>query len=228
MKSNNSKPHYLGHRERLRKKFLSNKDCIVDYELLELLLFYVFPRRDTKEIAKNLLNHFKSIRNIVFANFADLNKLEGVGKSAATLLCVVKEILLRMDKEEIEECSIIASSEHVINYYKNMFWDKKQEQLRVMFLNNKNKLLADELLQMGTVNQTAIYPREIIARALELGASAIIMVHNHPSGDPQPSHHDVVITKQLKEVAKKLDIMLLDHLIIGKSRSISMKEIGII
>lgn len=228
MKSNNSKPHYLGHRERLRKKFLSNKDCIVDYELLELLLFYVFSRRDTKEIAKNLLNHFKSIRNIVFANFADLNKLEGVGKSAATLLCVVKEILLRMDKEEIEECSIIASSEHVINYYKNMFWDKKQEQLRVMFLNNKNKLLADELLQMGTINQTAIYPREIIARALELGASAIIMVHNHPSGDPQPSHHDVVITKQLKEVAKKLDIMLLDHLIIGKSRSISMKEIGII
>lgn len=228
MKSKSDKPHYLGHRERLRKKFLSNQEHILDYELLEILLFYVFPRKDTKEIAKELLKHFGSMRSVVYATFSDLNKIDNVGKSVGTLLLVIKEILLRMDAEAIRESVIIASSEQVINYYKNIFWDKKQEQLRIMFLNNKNILLSEELLQIGTVNQTAMYPREIIARALEVGASAIIMVHNHPSGDPKPSRQDIAITKQFKEIATKLDIILLDHLIIGKNKNVSLKELGII
>jgi DNA repair protein RadC len=222
------KPHYLGHRERMRKKFVLNKDAVLDYELLEILLFSVFSRRDTKEIAKKILQNFGSIRETIFASYSELKKINGIGNSTAVLICAVREIFNRMSLEKVSESKIITSSEHVIEYYKNIFWNEKQEQLRIMFLNNKNRLLSDKVLQIGTVNQTAIYPREIIHKALEYGASAMIMVHNHPSGDPHPSRQDVIITKMIKDVAQKLDIDLLDHLIIGKDKNTSLKELGII
>lgn len=225
---NEEKPHYLGHRSRLRKRFLQNGALLLDYELLEILLFSVFPRRDTKEIAKSLLQKFGSIREIIFACPKDLQNIKGIGNSAVTLVCVIREIFKRIHFEKIVESTIIASSDHVINYYKNIFWNIKQEQLRIMFINNKNKLITEELLQVGTVTQTAIYPREIIQKALDYGASAIIMVHNHPSGDPQPSRQDIIMTKAIRDVADKLDIVLLDHLIIGKNSNKSLKELGVI
>jgi DNA repair protein RadC len=212
----------------MREKFAINSAGILDYELLEMLLFSILQRKDTKKIAKNLLQHFGSIRSVISAEKANLKKIEGIGNAAATMFCVIREIINRMQLEKVAESTMIASSDQVVEYYKNVFWDKKEEQLRIMFLNNKNKLLADEILQTGTVNQTAIYPREVIRKALEYGASAMIMVHNHPSGDPQPSRQDVAITKILKDVAQKLDIFLLDHIIIGKNESRSLKELNMI
>jgi DNA repair protein RadC len=212
----------------MRKKFAHNRGGILDYELLELLMFSVLPRKDTKKIAKDLLQRFGSLREVIFTKYSDLKSVEGIGDVAATLLNVIHEILNRIYLEKISESSIISSSSHVIDYYKTAFANTKQEQLRIMFLNNKNRLLAEEILQVGTINQMAIYPREIMHRALDRGASAIIMVHNHPSGDPQPSKQDVITTKMVKDIAQKLDIMLLDHIIIGKNSSKSLKELGMI
>ena len=160
-KSDN-KPHHLGHRKRMRKKFLINSAGIFDYELFEILLYYAFPRKDTKKIAKSLLEKFGSVHEVIFATPEDLQEIEGIGPATSSLICVIREIFTRMHLEKVSESTIIASSEHVINYYKNIFWNMKQEQLRVMFVNNKNKLLAEEILQTGTVTQTAVYPREII------------------------------------------------------------------
>lgn len=225
----NKKENYrYGHRERLRKKFLGHKSSLADYELLELALFYVFPRIDTKERAKSLLDHFKTLRNIIFADPADIKKIPGIKDSSAIFFKLIHEILCRIEFENLKDAPIIASSEQVIQYYQSSLENLKKEQLRVMFLNNKNRLLAEEVIQTGTVNQTPFYPREIIQKALEHGASALILVHNHPSGDPQPSRQDIVVTKQLLEIAQKLDIMLLDHLIIGKSSYRSFRESNII
>ncbi|GHU12090.1 DNA repair protein RadC [Alphaproteobacteria bacterium] len=220
--------HYLGHRKRLKKRFSTSAHDLADYELLELLLFYVFARKDTKKLAKDLLAHFKTLRSIVYAENTELKKVPGMGDSAAILFAAIREIFNRMQKERVVECDSISSSDQVIAYYANLLGNEKREQLRMMFLNNKNKLIADDLLQIGTINHTAIYPREIIQRALEYGASAMIMVHNHPSGDPQPSRQDIIVTKMIRDIAQKLDILLLDHLIIGKNGSKSLKEMGII
>jgi DNA repair protein RadC len=228
VQNSKDKSHYLGHRERMRKKFILNSDAVLDYELIEILFFSVLSRKDTKGIAKDLLQKFGSIREIIFAQYADLKKIKLVGNSAAVLICVIREIFNRVNLEKIAESTIIMSSAQVIEYYKNIFWNMKQEQLRIMFLNNRNRLLSDKVLQIGTVNQTAIYPREIIQNALECGASAMIMVHNHPSGDPHPSRQDIIMTKLINDVAQKLDINLLDHLIIGKDKRVSLKELGII
>ncbi|GHT95693.1 DNA repair protein RadC [Alphaproteobacteria bacterium] len=220
--------HCLGHRKRLKKRFSTSAPYLPDYEILELLLFYVLARKDTKKLSKDLLEQFKSLRSIVYAEDTELKKVPGIGESATTLFAAIREIFNRIHKEQVVECESISSSDQVISYYANLLGNEKREQLRMMFLNNKNKLISDDLLQTGTINHTAIYPREIIQRALEYGASAMIMVHNHPSGDPQPSRQDIIITKMIKDIAQKLDILLLDHLIIGKNGSKSLKEMGII
>ncbi|MDR2780972.1 MAG: DNA repair protein RadC [Holosporaceae bacterium] len=226
--SDGEKPHYLGHRHRLRKKFAINRTCLSDYELLELLLFFVFSRKDTKPLAKKLLEKFKSIRELILADQSDLKNIEGVGESSVHLLLLIHEIFNRMLFEKIQESTSIASTSQVFDYYRNLLEQQKKEQFRVMFLNNKNKLIAEELMHEGTVNNTAIYPREIVQKALNYGASAIIMVHNHPGGDPQPSRQDIIMTKAVKEIVQKLDIALLDHLIIGKNNVASFRDIGII
>ncbi|GHU16087.1 DNA repair protein RadC [Alphaproteobacteria bacterium] len=220
--------HHLGHRKRLKKRFSTSAQYLPDYEILELLLFYVFARKDTKKLSKDLLEHFKSLKSIVYAEDAELKKIPGIGDSAAILFAVIREIFSRIHRERVVECESISSSDQVASYYASLLGNEKREQLRIMFLNNKNKLIADDILQIGTVNHTAIYPREIIQRALEYGASAMIMIHNHPSGDPQPSRQDIIVTKMIKDVAQKLDILLLDHLIIGKNGNKSLKEMGII
>jgi DNA repair protein RadC len=222
------KNHCVGHRARLKSKLIASSASLLDYELVEMLLFYIHLRKDTKSLAKDLLKNFKSIRNLILADPYEVQKTLGVGKSTLILIKLLRELFERMQLEIVASSVVISSSKHVIDYYKNVLGHLKKEQLRIMFLNNKNKLLADEIMQTGTVNTTAIYPREIIHKALEYGASAIIMVHNHPSGDPQPSRQDVIVTKMVKDVADRLDIILLDHLIIGKDTSLSMKEMQLI
>jgi DNA repair protein RadC len=218
----------LGHRNRARKKFFAGTAIVADYELLELLLFHAIPRKDTRNTAKNLLERFGSLKNTIFADCAELKKILEIGDSSIILLAIIRELFNRIHLEQATKSVTISSSGQVIEYYKNLLEFEKKEQFRVMFLNNKNKLLAEEVLQYGTVNHTTIYLREIIQRALDLGASALIIVHNHPSGDPQPSRQDVIITKMIKDVTAKLDILLLDHLVIGKNDCRSMKEMGLI
>ena len=212
----------------MREKFSAHPEHISDYELVEMLLFYVFRRRDTKPLAKTLLKRFKSIREVIFADSMDLQKVPGIGKSIVTLTTLVREIFNRLLLEKITESKTIMSTSQIMEYYKNTLGYLKKEQFRMMFLNNKNKLISEELMQEGTINNTAIYPREIIQKALECGASAIIMVHNHPSGDPRPSRQDIVMTKAIKEIAQKLEIILLDHVVIGKNETTSLKELGIL
>ncbi|MDR2268466.1 MAG: DNA repair protein RadC [Holosporaceae bacterium] len=218
----------LGHRYRARKKFSAGTSIVADYELLELLLFHAIPRKDTRNIAKNLLECFGSLKNTIFADHFELKKIKEVGDSSIILLAIIRELFNRIHLEQATKSVTISSSGQVIEYYKNLLEFEKKEQFRVMFLNNKNKLLAEEMLQYGTINHTTIYLREIVQRALELGSSALIVVHNHPSGDPQPSRQDVIITKMIKDVTAKLDILLLDHLVIGKNDCCSMKEMGLI
>lgn len=212
----------------MQKKFAAHPGYISDHELMEMLLFFVFQRKDTKPLAKTLLNRFKSLKGIISSSRFYLKKIDGVGDSTANLIAILHEIFNRMLMEKIVESKTIMSTAQVLEYYQNLLEHLKKEQFRIMFLNNKNKLISEELMQEGTVNNTAIYPREIVQKSLEYGASAIIMVHNHPSGDPDPSRQDIIMTKAVKDVAQKLDISLLDHIIIGKSKTVSLKELGII
>lgn len=220
-------PHYLGHRKRMRDKFLLCPSSLQDYELVEMLLYYVFHRKDTKRLAKAFLREFVNIRNLIFSEKADLERVKGAGDGCITLISVIREIFVRASFDKIKETTVISSSADVINYYKNVFGGKKHEQLRIMFLDNKNELIADEILQEGTINQIAIYFRMIVKKALEFGASALIMAHNHPSGDPTPSRQDIIATRALMDIVMKLDLVLLDHIIIGKDSTFSMKERGV-
>ncbi|MDR0677597.1 MAG: DNA repair protein RadC [Holosporaceae bacterium] len=220
--------NYLGHRKRLINKFITHPESILDYELLEMLLFRVFIRKDTKPLAKSLLNHFKTLKNIITADRLELERIKEIGNSTVTLIILINEIFKRMLWREISDLKSIMSTSQVIEYYGNVMTNLKKEQFRIMFLNNRNKLIAEELMQEGTINTAAVYPREIVQKTLNYSASAIIMVHNHPGGDPQASHQDIIITKTIKDIMRKLDIALLDHIIIGKNKTISLKEQGVI
>lgn len=218
--------HYQGHRQRLRQRFRSNPKGVMDYELLEMLLFSVFPRKDTKPIAKSLLRRFGSIKAVLFASELELKQIEGIGQSVAILFELFREIFHRVSLQPLWDETIIASSIHVIQYYKNLLDNEKKEQLRAMFINNKNRLIAEEQLQQGTVNRTQIYPAEIVEKTLAYGASAIIIVHNHPSGEPKPSQEDIEVTNHLKNLLIALEIRLLDHIIIGRKGVFSFAEEG--
>lgn len=228
LRLNSTKPHYIGHRERMRQRLAAKCGFLADYEILEMLLYYVLPRKDTKALAKRLIAHFGSIRSVIFSDKSNLKRIEGAGKACITMFSLIREAFIRLNLDKVKESAVIASSTHVADFYKNIFFNMKHEQLRIMFLNSKNLLITEEVFQDGTINQTPIYPRMIIQRAFELGAAAIIMVHNHPSGDPQPSRQDIIMTRALKDVASKLDIAFLDHLIIGRKDIFSMKEHSII
>ena len=216
--------YYQGHRKRLKQKFHSNPKGLMDYELLEMLLFNVFPRKDTKPVAKDLLQRFGSVKAVLSASEFELKQVPLVGQSAVILFELVREIFRRISLQPLKNEIIVSSSLHVIQYYKNLLDTEKKEQLRVMFINNKNRLIAEEQLQHGTTNRTQIYPAEIVEKILAYGASAIIMVHNHPSGEPKPSRDDIEITKHLKTLLNSLDIRLLDHIIIGSRGVYSFAE----
>jgi DNA repair protein RadC len=217
-------PHYMGHRERLKQRFRSaGEEAFPDYELLELALFRSIPRRDVKPLAKELIRRFGSFAEVITAPRPLLLETKGVGLSVVDDLKLLEAAAKRITKGKISKRVVLASWASVLEYCRaNMaFLDK--EQLRILFLDKKNTLIADEVQQSGTVDHTPVYPREVVKRALELSASALILVHNHPSGDPTPSHADIAMTREIINIAKPLNIVIHDHIIVGREGHASLK-----
>lgn len=218
-----------GHRARLRERFLSGGDTsVTDYELLELLLFFAQPRVDVKPAAKGLLNEFGDFNQVVHASQERLRTVPGIGDSSIVVLKAVKAAVRLLLREQVLNQPVLSCWTQVIDYCRVMLENLRVEQVMVIYVDQRHRVIMDEIQQTGTVDQTAIYPREILKRALELSASGIILVHNHPSGDPLPSQMDITLTHTLKEAAQKLSISLLDHLIIGKSGYTSFKQKNLI
>jgi DNA repair protein RadC len=223
------KPDYLGHRQRLRERFLGGGDgALADYELLELLLCQAQPRIDVKPMAKALLRRFGSFAGVMAATPAQLQEVKGVGPAATTIIKVVQAAALRMAQQDLVQRDVVGSWKKLLDYCRMRMAEEKTEQFRLLFLDNKNAVIADEEQQRGTVNHTPVYPREVVKRALELGASAIILVHNHPSGDPTPSEDDIAMTKEVAAAAEKLGIAVHDHIVIGRKGHASLRSMGYI
>jgi DNA repair protein RadC len=219
-------PHYLGHRERLRKRFLEGGNAAVtDYEMLELVLFRALPRRDVKPLAKALLKTFGSFAEVLAAPAQRLREITGLGEAAITDLKIVHAAAVRLARDEIRERQVLSSWSHVLDYCRATMAFADKEQFRILFLDKRNHLIADEMQQSGTVDHTPVYPREVIKRALELSATAVILVHNHPSGDPTPSRADITMTQAIVEVARPLGIVVHDHIIVGKDGHASLKAL---
>ncbi|HHG91236.1 MAG TPA: JAB domain-containing protein [Devosia sp.] len=218
------KPHFHGHRDRLRHRFIaSGSEAMADYELLELILFRLLPRRDTKPVAKALIERFGSFSEVLGAPSHLLEEVEGLGPVAVTDLKVILAAAQRFARDNLRERPVLDSWSGLIDYCRSQMAFEEKEQFRILFLDKKNKLIADEVQQVGTVDHTPVYPREVIRRSLELSATALILVHNHPSGDPSPSSADVAMTRAIKEVAAPLGIILHDHVIIGRSGHVSLR-----
>ncbi|CAN7631923.1 DNA repair protein RadC [Mesorhizobium amorphae] len=223
------KPHYHGHRDRLRERFTAaGPDALPDYELLELLLFRLIPRVDTKPIAKALLSRFGTLAEVLGAPVALLQEVKGIGPSVAVDLKVIAAAAQRMARSEIRGREVLSNWTQLLDYCRSAMAFENREQFRILFLDKKNVLIADEVQQIGTVDHTPVYPREVVKRALELSASAVILVHNHPSGDPTPSRADIEMTKLIVDTAKPLGIAVHDHIIIGRKGNASMKGLLLI
>lgn len=223
------RPHYAGHRKRLRERFLqAGPQALADYELLEMILFPAKPIGDVKPMAKALLSAFGSFGKVLFAEVPELMKIEGVNEAAVVAIKTAKAASERLLREEIADRPLIKSWTQLIDYCRIHIGNQMHEEFHALFLNGKLELIADERQQKGTVNHTPVYPREIVKRALELGASSVILVHNHPSGDVNPSRADMDVTKQIVEAARPLGIEVHDHLIIGAKKHFSFKAKGLI
>ena len=223
------KDHRVGHRARLRARFLADLgDAMPDYELLEMLLFLAQPRGDTKPVAKALLARHRSLAGVLAAAPHDLLATPGVGDSAVTAIKVARQIGLRMTRTEIIDRPVLTTWEKVVAYCHASLAHEATERFHVLFLDVQNTLIADELQQRGTIDRTPVYPREVVKRALELNASAVIMVHNHPAGDPTPSAADIAITRELVEAGKPLGVAVHDHIVIGRTGHASLKSMGLI
>ena len=220
------KPDHVGHRKRLRERFLNaGADALADYELLELVLFLAQPRADMKPVAKALIARFGSFAAVISAEPPRLTEVKGVGRAGVIALKSVQAAALKFMRDEVIDRPILESWDKVLAYCRASMGYSATEQFRILFLNSKNALIADEVQQTGTVDHTPVYPREVVKRALELGASAIVMVHNHPSGDPTPSQADIDMTREVAEAAKKLRITLHDHVIIARNAHASFKTL---
>jgi DNA repair protein RadC len=218
-----------GHRARLRHRFRDGgADAMPDYELLELTLFAVLPRRDTKPMAKALLARFGSFADVIAAPRARLLEVKGVGEAVANHLKIIEAAAHRLAKTNVIGRAALSSWAALVDYCTAAMAREQAEQFRVLFLDRKNILIADEVQAKGTIDHTPVYPREIVKRALELGASSIILVHNHPSGDPTPSRADIEMTRDIASAAKALGIGLHDHLVIGRSGHASFKSLGLL
>jgi DNA repair protein RadC len=218
-----------GHRERLRARFVNGgADAMPDYELLEMTLFAALPRRDTKPLAKALLARFGSFAEVIAAPRARLMEVKGVGESVASHLKIVEAAAHRLAKTKVMGRPALSSWSALLDYCTAVMARSQNEEFRVLFLDRKNNLIADEVQNRGTVDHTPVYPREIIKRALELTASAIILVHNHPSGDPTPSKADITMTREIVTAAKALSIAVHDHLVIGRGGHASFKSLGLL
>ena len=218
-----------GHRARLRQRLLtSGPESVADHELLELVLFLALPRRDTKPIARALIARFGSFANAIAAPLNDLRAVEGMGDAGAAALKTIQAAALRLARAEVLDSPVLNNWDRLMAYLNAVLARERVEHFRILFLDARNRLLADEAQARGTVNHTPVYPREVVKRALELHATAIILVHNHPSGDPTPSPDDVDMTREIRQAAKALAIVLHDHVIVGNGRWLSFRQEGLL
>jgi DNA repair protein RadC len=217
-----------GHRGRLRERLLTaGPDALADHEMLEIVLF-AMPRRDTKPVARALLSRFGSFARVITASVPDLLSVDGLGEAGVAALKSVQAAALRLLRAEVVDQPVLINWERLTAYLSAELSRERIEQFRVLFLDSRNRLLADEAQQRGTVNHTPVYPREVAKRALELHATALILVHNHPSGDPTPSRDDIVMTEQIRVAAAALSIALHDHIIVGNGRWLSFRREGLL
>jgi DNA repair protein RadC len=227
--SGDETPHYHGHRDRLRARFMEvGGDALPDYELLELVLFRSILRRDVKPIAKELLKRFGTFAEVLAASPGRLMEVDGIGESVVTDLKIMEASARRLARGEVAKRPVLSSWTSVIDYCRAAMAFMDKEQFRLLFLDKRNALIADEVQQSGTVDHTPVYPREVIKRALELSASALILVHNDPSGDPTPSSADVKMTRDIIDIAKPLGITVHDHIIVGREGHASLKGLKLI
>lgn len=203
-------------------------DALADHELLEMVLFLALPRRDTKPIARNLLARFGSFAAAIAAPLPDLLSTEGLGEAGAAALKTVQAAALRLARAEVLHRPVLNNWDRLMEYLNTVLSRERVEQFRVLFLDNRNRLLADEAQARGTVNHTPVYPREVLKRALELHATALILVHNHPSGDPTPSREDIAMTQEIRQAAQSLSVVLHDHVIVGNGRWLSFRKEGLL
>jgi DNA repair protein RadC len=224
-----AKPHHVGHRQRLRDRFLkAGRDGIADYELLELVLFRALPRRDVKGLAKQLLNRFGSFAEVLTAPPDRLREIDGVGDSAIIDFKIVAAAAQQLVRGGVAKRTVLSSSAAVVDYCRVAMAFVEREEFRVLFLDKRNVLIQDEVQGQGTIDHAPVYPREVIKRALELNATAIILVHNHPSGDPAPSQADIMTTRQIIALAKPMGVEVHDHLIVGRNGHASLRKLRLI
>ncbi len=223
------KPHHLGHRERLRQRFRDGgPDALPDYELLELVLFRGLPRRDTKPLAKALIGRFGSFAEVINAPEERLQEVDGVGEAVVTELKLVRAAALRLMRADVVDRTLLDSWDAVLAYCRASMGFEAREQFRILFLDKRNRVIADEVQQQGTVDHTPVYVREVVKRALEVSATALVLVHNHPSGDPAPSRADIDMTRQIVDAAGNLGIVVHDHIIVGRDGHASLRSLGLI
>lgn len=219
----------IGHRKRLRDRLLkSGGDALQDYELLEMVLFAAMPRGDAKPLAKRLIDRFGGFAGSIAADQQALRTIDGMGDAGIAALKVVEAAAQRLGRESVIDKPVLSNWDRLIDYCRMQIGRSTREHFRILFLNRRNVLIADEEQQRGTVDHTPVYPREVVKRALELGASAIIMVHNHPSGDPEPSRGDIDMTLEVRDISARLDIALHDHIIVSATGHRSFKSMGLL
>ncbi len=213
-----------GHRLRMRQRLLkAGPDSLADHEMLEMILFIALPRRDTKPIARDLLTRFRTFGGVVGAPAAELTAVEGLGEAGAAALKVVQAAALRMMRQEVASQPLLSTWDRLTDYLTASMGEERTEQFRVLFLDGRNKLIADEVQGQGTINHAPAYPREVVRRCLELHASAVILAHNHPSGEPAPSREDVALTTEIMRAASMMGITVHDHIIVGRGKWLSFR-----
>ena len=228
-KPHQAKPHSHGHRDRLRQRLLGKGgEALADYEILEFLLFGAKPRTDTKPLAKALMKRFGSLSAALAADPAELAEVPEMGQASIAALKIVPEAARRLAREQILGQPVLSSWGKLLDYCRIALAHEKVERFHLLFLDRQNRLIADETQQRGTVDHTPVYPREVVRRALELGATALILVHNHPSGDPTPSKGDIEMTREIVAAGEKLGIAVHDHVVIGRSGETSFKSAGLL
>ena len=218
-----------GHRARMRARLLNGgAQALLDVDVLEYLLALAIPRKDTKPLARRLLDEFGSVAQVISAQVHELERIEGLGAAGISALKLVQDAALRLLRADMEERPLLSSWQAVLDYLRAAMGHQINEAFRVLFINNRNILIRDEVMGEGTINQSAVYPREVIRRALELGAASLVLVHNHPSGDAKPSREDIDITMTIQNAARPLGIALHDHIIIARDQHCSFRTLGLL
>ena len=227
-KLNGETPHYWGHRSRMRERVLkAGVEALADYEVLELLLFYSIERIDTKPLANRLLDRFGTLGDVFAAEPEQLREFE-IDRRTLVHFKAMREVGRRLAERKVKDMPVLTNWQQLIDYCHVALAHEKTEQFRILFLDRKNVLIADEVQQRGTIDHTPVYPREVVKRALALNAAALILVHNHPSGDPKPSRDDIEMTKEIRKAAEALGISIHDHLVIGRKGHASFRSLGLL